>query len=117
MTDDTVYFPAPSFAGRIFACLPAIVTLLIYFKLLPELRANFPNLEPYERHLIIQWDHTVIPQFVFFALTVWAVIYQKRIRRSWVENIFWVINIVLGLFMGLCLLLIVLRIDPMAQQL
>jgi hypothetical protein len=117
MTADAVPISAPSFVGRVLACLPAVATILIYFKLLPALRANFPNLTPYERHLVMQWDHTVIPQFVFFVLTMWAVIYQNRIQRSWLEIFCWLINIFLGLFMALCLLLVVLRIDPMPRQL
>jgi hypothetical protein len=102
--------------GQILACFPAIVAILLYWWILPRLRANFPSLSPYEQHLILQFDHTLVPQIILFVLTVWALIYQWRIKRSLVEGICMIINFVFAFFAGFCLLLALLHIDPMPRQ-
>jgi len=117
MTIETASVPTHSLLARILACLPGIATFSIYFEILPALRANFPSLTPYERHLVLQWDNTLIPQITLFALTIGAIIYQKRIRRTWPEAFFWIINILFALFMSIPLALTLLGIDFMPRQL
>jgi len=90
--------------------------MLLYWRLLPWLRSIFPDLTPFERHLILQWDNTPIPLTVLFALIVWAAIYQGRFKRTWVEAFFRGINIAFAIFLGLILLTVVLGIDFMPRQ-
>ena len=116
MTDEAAHVPTRTPAAPVLACLPALTMIMIYYWILPALRVNFPSLTPYERHLILEWDRTLIPQITLYAITIWAIIYQKQIRRTWIESFFWVINIVFAILLGIPLFLTLLGVDFMPRQ-
>jgi hypothetical protein len=115
MTDNVSSNSARLSVGRILACLPTPIYLFLYWYTFPVVTSDVRTLPPFQHHMSLEWQESNIPHVVFFVLVLCAYLYQRRFQRTWVESIFFMLNLIWTILLGLGLLMVIFDIDPMPR--